>query len=271
MQVVTMLDRLLSSYATFDVLSDSVVRDAIKEFSDWPTIPQLYVDGQFLGGCDVVKEMYANGELHEVLGLQRTPPSSPPKITISDAAAQVFKQARQRSEEPLHFGVDARFRYQLGFGPRLPDEIVVESNGVQLLLDPDSARRSDGVTIDAKPSPRGPQLAIDNPNEPKVAQLQPTALKALLDSGEKLVLVDVRTPEERDRAQIKGARLLDGTFRKELEALPKDTRIVFHCHSGGRSQHAALEFAGLGFRNVHNLEGGIDAWSREVDSSVPRY
>jgi monothiol glutaredoxin len=270
MQVVNVLDRLLPDYATFDVLGDSVIREAIKEFSDWPTIPQLYVEGQFLGGCDVVKEMYANGELHEVLGLQREPASTP-KITITDAAAQVFRQARQRSEDALHFGVDARFHYQLGFGPRLPDDIVVESNGVQLLLDPDSARRADGVTIDAKPTSRGPQLAIDNPNEPKVAQLAPSELKALLDSGEKLVLVDVRTPEERDRAQIKGARLLDAAFRKELEALPKETRIVFHCHSGGRSQRAALEFAGLGFRNVHNLEGGIDAWSREVDPSVPRY
>jgi monothiol glutaredoxin len=270
MQVVSVLDRLLPDYATFDVLSDPVVREGIKEFSDWPTIPQLYVQGQFLGGCDVVKEMYANGELHEVLGLTREAPPTP-KITISEAAAQAFRQARRNPDDHLHLGIDARFHYSLGFGPRQPDDVEVESNGVHVLLDADSARRADGLSIDAKPSPRGPQLAIDNPNEPKVAQIDPAALKALLDSGERFVLVDVRTPAERERASIQGSRLLDEPFRKELEALPKDTKIVLHCHHGGRSQHAALELAGLGFRNVHNLEGGIDAWSTQVDPSVPRY
>jgi monothiol glutaredoxin len=270
MQVVNVLDRLLPTYATFDVLSDPVVREGIKEFSDWPTIPQLYVQGQFLGGCDVVKEMYANGELHEVLGLKRDDPTAP-RITITDAAAQAFRQARKNGDDLLHLGIDARFHYSLGFGPRQPDDIQVESNGLQLLIDPDSARRADGLSIDAKQSPRGPQLAIDNPNEPKVAQIGPAALKALLDSGERFLLVDVRTPAEQATASIKGARLLDQAFKSELEALPKDTKLVFHCHHGGRSQQAALEFAGLGFRSVHNLEGGIDAWSREIDASVPRY
>jgi len=267
---VSVLDRLLASYSTFDVLADPVIREGIKEFSDWPTIPQLYVQGQFLGGCDIVKEMYANGELHEALGIERQSAVAP-KITISDTAAQVFRQARQRSEDLVHLGVDARFRYSLGFGPRQPDDILVESNGIQLLIDPDSARRADGLTIDAKPTPRGPQLSIYNPNEPRVGQVAPTAVKAMLDAGERFLLVDVRTPAERATASIEGSRLLDDTLREELEALPRDTKIVFHCHHGGRSQAAASEFAGLGFRNVHNLVGGIDAWSREVDSSVPRY
>jgi monothiol glutaredoxin len=269
MTVVGLLDRLLPSYATFDVLSDPVIRDGIKEFSDWPTIPQLYVQGQFLGGCDVVKEMFANGELHEVLGVKREAAPAP-KIIITDAAAQAFRQAR-KGDDLLHLGIDARFHYSLGFGPRQEDDIQVESNGVQLLIDPDSARRADGVRIDAKPSPRGPQLSIDNPNEPKVTPIGPAELKALRDSGERFVLVDVRTPAERETASIQGARLLDEGFAKELEGLPRDTKLVFHCHHGGRSQQAALEFAGLGFRNVHNLEGGIDAWSRDVDPEVPRY
>jgi monothiol glutaredoxin len=47
--------------------------------------------------------------------------------------------------------------------------------------------------------------------------------------------------------------------------------LVFHCHHGGRSQSAAEHFRGRGFTNVHNMAGGIDAWSREVDATVPRY
>ena len=50
-------------FATFDVLSDPSIRQGIKEYASWPTIPQVYVDGEFLGGSDIVSEMYANGEL----------------------------------------------------------------------------------------------------------------------------------------------------------------------------------------------------------------
>ena len=58
---------------------------------------------------------------------------------------------------------------------------------------------------------------------------------------------------------------------ERLGALPKDTMIVFHCHHGGRSQQAAEHFAAEGFSNIHNVEGGIDAWSQQIDPSVPRY
>ena len=57
----------LSDYIYVDVLKSEVIRDAVKKFSDWPTIPQLYVGGQFVGGCDICKEMHAAGELTELL------------------------------------------------------------------------------------------------------------------------------------------------------------------------------------------------------------
>src|SRR5271156_4445281 len=62
-QVVEILNKLVPTYETVNVLADPDMRDGIKRFSDWPTIPQLYVDGKFVGGCDIVKEMFANGEL----------------------------------------------------------------------------------------------------------------------------------------------------------------------------------------------------------------
>jgi monothiol glutaredoxin len=65
--VVQILDTLVPEYTTVDVLSDPQVRQGIKEFSSWPTIPQLYVAGEFLGGCDIVREMYSSGELQKVL------------------------------------------------------------------------------------------------------------------------------------------------------------------------------------------------------------
>lgn len=61
------LKRLGVAYETVNVLADPEIRQGIKEFSNWPTIPQLYVKGEFLGGCDIVTEMYENGELAETL------------------------------------------------------------------------------------------------------------------------------------------------------------------------------------------------------------
>jgi monothiol glutaredoxin len=65
--VVGALDRLAADYAAHDVLADPELRQGIKQYSDWPTIPQLYVNGVFLGGADIVREMYLSGELQQLL------------------------------------------------------------------------------------------------------------------------------------------------------------------------------------------------------------
>lgn len=70
-QVVQMLDSLLPDYATVDVLQDPELRAGVKDYSSWPTIPQLYVNGEFQGGCDIVTELYQSGELQQVLGVGR--------------------------------------------------------------------------------------------------------------------------------------------------------------------------------------------------------
>jgi|TARA_B110000037_G_C17109504_1_gene501252 monothiol glutaredoxin len=61
------LDASGSKYETFDVLLDPEVREGIKAYSDWPTIPQLYIRGEFVGGADIIKEMYESGELTELI------------------------------------------------------------------------------------------------------------------------------------------------------------------------------------------------------------
>ena len=65
--VVEVLSRLGVKFKGVDVLTDPGVREGIKQFSNWPTIPQLYVKGEFVGGCDIVREMYASGELSQLL------------------------------------------------------------------------------------------------------------------------------------------------------------------------------------------------------------
>ncbi|GAB4152786.1 MAG: Grx4 family monothiol glutaredoxin [Sphingomonadales bacterium] len=65
--VVEILSRLDVDFASHDVLASDALRHGIKEFSQWPTIPQLYVKGEFIGGCDIIREMYASGELEDLL------------------------------------------------------------------------------------------------------------------------------------------------------------------------------------------------------------
>ena len=66
-KAVAILDHLGVQYASVDVLQDMEIRQGIKAFSDWPTIPQLYVKGEFVGGSDIMMEMYKAGELHQLM------------------------------------------------------------------------------------------------------------------------------------------------------------------------------------------------------------
>ena len=61
----------VDEFASYNILQDEALRQGIKEFSNWPTIPQLYVDGEFVGGCDIMREMYQSGELQQILATQK--------------------------------------------------------------------------------------------------------------------------------------------------------------------------------------------------------
>ncbi len=269
--VVGILDRLLPSYTTVNVLADSALREGIKTFSSWPTIPQLYVGGEFLGGCDIIQESFSSGELQRSLGVESGADGAP-GITITDAAAEALRGLEaQAAGRDLHLQIDARFTSGLFFGPSEEGDLRVESNGVTLCLDPISAARADGLVLDAETTPEGPAFRIDNPNAPQVRQMSVKELAAKIESGEAIELFDVRTPEERATALIEGSRFHDEDAARRIAELPRDALLVFHCHHGGRSQKAAEHYAALGFRNVWNVTGGIDAWSLEIDPAVPRY
>jgi monothiol glutaredoxin len=72
-RAVTILERLGVEFASFDVLQDPELRNGIKEFSQWPTIPQLYVKGEFVGGSDIMMEMYQAGELQQLMAEKGVP------------------------------------------------------------------------------------------------------------------------------------------------------------------------------------------------------
>src|SRR3954468_21148187 len=91
-QVIQILKEVGATFETVNVLQDPAVRDGIKEYSSWPTIPQLYVEGEFIGGGDIVKELYASGELQKKLGVKEEPIAAP-KVTLDEAAAKAIKEA----------------------------------------------------------------------------------------------------------------------------------------------------------------------------------
>jgi len=268
--VVGILDQYVPEYTTVDVLSDPEVREGIKEFSEWPTIPQLYINGDFVGGCDIIRQMDEEGELVPALGDAAKPPSAP-TIHITEAAAAVFAQALDEAEgdEQLRLEVSPTFQHDLALDLPRTSDLVVEAGGLKLLIDAGTARRSEGLRIDHVD---GPQVGfrMDNPNAP--AQVQQIGVKeaAELIKEDGVKFFDVRTPRERDLATL-GAVLLDGDNAQEMTELPKDTPLVFHCHHGHRSFQAAIRFLEQGFTKVYNVVGGIDAWSQELDASVPRY
>lgn len=265
-----MLDTLLVDYATVDVLKDAALREAIKLYGQWPTIPQLYVDGELIGGCDIVSQLFDSGELYAVLGVEQPEPTAP-RIGCSEAALAVIRNAlAQETGAALHLQISARWDTRLDLGPPSEQSVRVDMSDLPVFMDPSTARRADGLNIDLIDTLHGRSLHFDNPNAPPPVQpMSVTELKRRLDAGSVLRLLDVRGPAERQAAQIAAAVPLEEAA--EIESLPEDTPLVFHCHTGVRSRAAAERFRLLGFRNVYNLEGGIEAWSVEIDSSVPRY
>jgi monothiol glutaredoxin len=272
-QVVQILKDLGTKFETVNVLQDPKVREGIKEYSSWPTIPQLYVEGEFLGGCDIVKEMYASGELQKKLGVKEEAQAiAPPKVTIDDAAAKAIKAADEGNGEMLRLEIGTSFQYELYFGPKKDGDVQVTANGVGILFDRASAKRADGISIQWVETPDGGAFKIDNPNEPaRVKPLSVNELASWIEQKKPFELFDVRGDDERKLAKIDRARSLDVEGEKHLLGLPKDAAIVFHCHHGMRSRNAAERFLREGYTNVYNLEGGIEAWSQKIDAKVPRY
>lgn len=112
-----------------------------------------------------------------------------------------------------------------------------------------------------------------------IPQMSVKELKQRLDQGDNVFILDVREPFEYQIARIEGqgegqagGHLIPlGDLPKRVSELNTDQEIVVQCKSGGRSQRAAEFLAKNGFTNVHNLAGGITAWSNEIDPKVPKY
>ncbi|HKY63506.1 MAG TPA: rhodanese-like domain-containing protein [bacterium] len=113
---------------------------------------------------------------------------------------------------------------------------------------------------------------VDQPRAEAAETISPKKLAQMLQEGEQLQLLDVRELSEIQRAGFPGARHIPmGQLEARIAELNPDQTTVVICHYGNRSSVAAEQLKKKGFKNVMNLKGGIDAYSREVDPGIPRY
>lgn len=265
------LNELLSDYHTVNVLEDPEIREGIKIYGEWPTIPQLYVDGELVGGSDIIRQMYTSGELHTLFGAA-PPDRTPPEITITDKAAEMIRQGTANAQGVaihLEIGPDHSAGFQLA--PAGDHDIVAVSNGLEIHFDPASAQRAKGIVIDWVSTVQGEGLSLKFPGAQEVKSLTVQELQQRLAAGD-ITLIDVRPASGRAHAApLAQARVLEEEGYDALAALPKDTALAFICHHGVSSRGVAERFAAHGFSNVHNVEGGMNAWAEQIDPSVPRY
>lgn len=127
-------------------------------------------------------------------------------------------------------------------------------------------QRSDG--LDPEEVLEKVRLAYE---EDQKLMVSPVELKRLVDAGQARIL-DIRTQEEYDAVHIEGSsRLTQPLMQEALATWPKDSALVVLDHQGQRALDAVAYFVGHGFTAIKSLRGGIDAWSQEVDPSLPRY
>lgn len=107
----------------------------------------------------------------------------------------------------------------------------------------------------------------------KVETVNATELADILRRDKEILLVDVREEEEWRIGHLPDARLipLSSFAQRAPEELSKDAKVILYCHRGGRSERAGMWLKQNGYENVRHLAGGIDVWSIEIDSSIPRY
>jgi monothiol glutaredoxin len=271
-KAVAALDMLVPDYATIDVLQHPEIREGIKAYGNWPTIPQLYVAGELLGGSDIITGMFESGELADALGVA-IPAADGVRVEITPAAAAIMEAAlRDHPGTAVHLKIDAGFGHALSLTPPKPGSVEIAAGPLTLRADALSAGRAHGLRIDVRESLQGQGFDFQNPQAPPpVKPLAVTELKAALAGTTPPHLYDVRGDDERAVAAIAAARPWDDAALREIDGLAKDAPLAFMCHRGSRSRNVAERYRRQGYTNVFNVEGGIDAWSLQVDPAIPRY
>lgn len=256
-------DLIGDDFSSFNVLEDPEIREGIKTYGQWPTIPQLYVNKELIGGNDIVSEMFNTGELHELLALEQ-PDRTPPNISITDEALNHIKEGlKDMGNHQLFLSVDDEFNTRFSLEQPKGYEVIADVGDLKVYMDIGTAKRSNGVEISWVDELQGSGLRIKNPNEPpavkdlSVAELQDW----LATDVDNPLVYDVRSPDKIAEGTVDTAVRLDKAAIERIESMDKDTPLVFVCQVGQSSMSAAEFFRKKGYTKVFNLTGGFNAWN----------
>ncbi len=271
--IVQILNNFITEYLSIDVLENNKIRQGIKIYSNWPTIPQLYIDQKFIGGNDIVSQMYKNGELSKYFDLKINN-NLIPKIQISNLAQQALKEASATYDNPkyLRLRINAKFEHSLSFQNKNEEDIIIKSNNINLIIDPISKSRSNGIKIDYKKLKSTEGFKIENPNSPpEIKKINVFELKKKFDNNESIIVFDVRTKEEWDITHLNNTLFFNDYPKNKLKQIDKSHPIAFLCHHGQRSKRIAETFRTKGFTNIFNVIGGISEWSSKINNKIDKY
>lgn len=259
--VKILTDLMGDSFSSFNVLEDNEIREGIKKYGNWPTIPQLYIDGELVGGNDIITEMFNTGELQTMLGLPQ-PEREPAKISITQKALENIKSGIEDiGNNVLMLSIDGQYNTRFSIEEPKGYEVVSELKDIKIYMDIATAKRANGIEIDWVEDLQGAGLVIKNPNEPKaVNQLSVDELKKGIEQGKYTNIYDVRAENQFLDQSIPGSKRLDKENMKTIEDLPKESPLVFVCSVGNTSQGACDFYRKKGFTDVNNLVGGVVGW-----------
>lgn len=254
-RVVGILEDLEIEYQTFNVFSDPDIRSGMKDFSQWPTFPQLYIKQEFIGGCDIVTDLMQSGELPNMLGvnLEAVPV---PTIHLSPSITQLFKESISQHGGGIHLTIPKDFQYDIAIGPKQGNQMEVIVDDIPFYLTRGSAQRANGLSLDFRDG-EGGGVMIENPNEPKFSDLDVHELTTWLAETPDAKLYQIGTDADDVHPN---ATLLTATSHQEIQQLATDHPIAFICNHGVRSAQAAKSLAFQGYTNVINVMGGMSAW-----------
>ncbi|MGB6182987.1 MAG: molybdopterin-synthase adenylyltransferase MoeB [Rhodococcus sp. (in: high G+C Gram-positive bacteria)] len=195
------------------------------------TVPSCSEAGVLGVLCGVVGSIMATEAIKLITGTGETLLG---RLLVYDARTMTFRTVALR-RDPARVPVDAvEDDYEISCGAISPEPVVVSVDG----------------------------------------ELDAEAVRALMDGDGRLALIDVRDPAEWDIVHLPGASLLPlpGILRgDEVTSIPRDRPVVLYCKTGIRSAEALRALRALGMTDVHHLRGGLEAWARDVDSSLPAY
>ncbi|MBL4773018.1 MAG: Grx4 family monothiol glutaredoxin [Alcanivoracaceae bacterium] len=259
---VNILHELLGDdFAYCNILENQNIREGIKEYGNWPTIPQLYVNKELVGGNDIVTEMYNTGELQTMLGLPQ-PQKQSAEITITEVALENIKKGiKDIGSNVLMLSIDSQFNTRFSIEEPKGYETVSKIGEINIYMDIGTVKRANGIEIDWVEDLQGAGLVINNPNQPKeINQISKKELINGIEKGQFKNIYDVRSEQQFLEQSIPGSKRLDKQSMDEIESLDKDTPLVIVCAVGNTSQGACNFYRKKGFNNVNNLVGGVSNW-----------